>query len=37
MEWDARDDGGQSVAAGIYFARLRTPAQAIGKTIVIAK
>ena len=37
MEWDARDDGGQALSAGIYFARLRTPAQAIGKTIVIAK
>jgi hypothetical protein len=37
IEWDARDDGGQGLSAGIYFARLRTPAQAIGKTIVIAK
>lgn len=37
IEWDARDDGGQSLSAGVYFARLRTPAQAIGKTIVIAK
>jgi hypothetical protein len=37
LGWDARDDGGQAVSAGIYFARLRTPAQAIGKTIVIAK
>jgi hypothetical protein len=37
IEWDARDDGGQGVSAGVYFARLRTPAQAIGKTIVIAK
>jgi hypothetical protein len=37
IEWDARDDSGSGVAAGVYFARLRTPAQAIGKTIVIAK
>jgi len=37
MEWDARDDGGQALSAGIYFARLRTPEQALGKTIVIAK
>jgi len=28
LEWDGRDDGGGSVAAGIYFVRVETGAHA---------
>lgn len=37
IDWDARNDGGQGVANGIYFAKLRTSTQTLGKTIVIAR
>jgi hypothetical protein len=37
VQWDARDDAGMSVAAGVYFARLRTPAQVLGKTVVVSR
>jgi hypothetical protein len=35
VQWNALDDGGRNVSPGVYFARLRTPAQALGKTVVV--
>jgi len=36
-QWDARNDAGRGVGAGVYFARLRTDEQTVGRTIVIAR
>jgi hypothetical protein len=35
VQWNTLDDAGRNVAPGVYFARLRTPAQALGKTVVV--
>jgi len=37
VQWNSLNDAGQGVAPGVYFARLRTPAQALGKTVVVAR
>ena len=36
VQWDGRDDSGDSVARGVYFARLRSGALSLQKTLVIA-
>ena len=37
MQWDGRNDAGQRVAGGMYFARLRTASQVINRTVVISE
>jgi len=35
VQWDRRDEGGQGVAPGVYFARLRTDVGVVRKTLVV--
>jgi hypothetical protein len=33
--WDRRDERGRTVGAGVYFIRLKTPAQAFHSRVVV--
>jgi hypothetical protein len=36
ITWDARDDRGRDLAAGVYFYRVRTPARsAMGRLVLV--
>ena len=37
VEWNGRDDGGNSVASGVYFCRLETVDEAIATRMVLIK
>lgn len=37
VRWDGLDDEGNDVARGVYFARLRTGAQVVGRTVVVGR
>ncbi len=37
VEWDGRDSGGQTVAAGVYFARVRVSGRSLVQRLVIAR
>lgn len=36
-QWDVRDDGGRALSAGVYFARLETPAGTSTRRIVVVR
>jgi flagellar hook assembly protein FlgD len=37
LNWDGRDQGGQAMATGVYFARLRTDKGSFNKTVTLIK
>jgi len=37
VEWDGRNDGGQTVGSGVYFYRMTTPGCAVSKKMVLLK
>ena len=37
VDWDGRDDGGQSAASGVYFLRLQAGGQFLSRTVNLVK